>query len=120
MFVRLMSTSVYEILVRPRVCFSHSGVFWCVFGVDCDAGAFGSEVTDTPAFQISLDFYFLFLPPRPENVCEREGVCVCTYPLRRMAPLFSSVLGVSLGLAAGRVSQCYQTQRGASLHMNNN
>lgn len=101
------------------MCFSHSGVFSCVFGVDCDAGVFGSEATNTPAFQISLVFWGFFLP-RPENVCEREGVCVCIYPLWRMALLFSSVLGVSLGLAAGHVSQCYQTQRGASLHMNNN
>lgn len=98
------------------MCFSNSGVFSCVFGVDCDAGVLGSEVTNTPAFQISLDFFFF----RPENVCERESVCVCIYSLWRMALLFSSVLGVSLGLAVGHVSQCYQTQRGASLHMNNN
>lgn len=65
--------------------------------------------------QVSLHIFF----SASERV--RAPGCLCVYiSIMENGAVVFECFGVSLGLAAGHVSQCYQTQRGASLHMNNN
>lgn len=73
------------------MCFSHSGEFLCVFGVEGDAGVFGSEVTSTPALQISLDFIF----SARERVRARGCLCVYISIMENGAVVFERFAGQS-------------------------